>query len=270
MDNHTAFAKASNGLTQIEHSMYGRRASWSPLWWWPCFCYCCRALMTLSVETVDSDQLGRNEFTQWTAQLSSSFFIILFFNAHFQPLAYLPFVNVISHDSIDIFSHFLKLFFTANYKKYKHFHLVWENCCCMNWCWICELKHNLVWFKWFEWRASNTMLPAARVLCVRIPNSTLLIKEMWNSNACSYFALEHKFSPQVQQEKKPPKVILLRKIFLVHFSHSFEQNGGFFQFPKFSYLKEKYVFFLFQRLIKYNFIKFMPQMRNNNFRPLIL
>ena len=39
MNNHTAFAKASNAWTQLEHSMCGRRATWSPLLWWPCYCW---------------------------------------------------------------------------------------------------------------------------------------------------------------------------------------------------------------------------------------
>ena len=26
-----------NGRPQIEHIMRGRRAAWSPLWWWPCY-----------------------------------------------------------------------------------------------------------------------------------------------------------------------------------------------------------------------------------------
>ena len=33
--NRTAFAKAPNEGTQIEHNMCGRRAARSSLWWWP-------------------------------------------------------------------------------------------------------------------------------------------------------------------------------------------------------------------------------------------
>ena len=36
MGNRTAFARAPNEWKQIEHSMCGRRAARSPLWWWPC------------------------------------------------------------------------------------------------------------------------------------------------------------------------------------------------------------------------------------------
>ena len=36
-NNRTAFVKAPNKWPQIEYSMCGRRAAWSPLWWWPCY-----------------------------------------------------------------------------------------------------------------------------------------------------------------------------------------------------------------------------------------
>ena len=50
MNNRTAFAKASKEWTQIEHNVCGRRAAWTPLWWWPCIWYA-RAAWKRHVET---------------------------------------------------------------------------------------------------------------------------------------------------------------------------------------------------------------------------
>ena len=48
MNNRTAFAKAQNEWTQMEHNMCGRRAARSPLWWWPCLCLLIRFLCDVS------------------------------------------------------------------------------------------------------------------------------------------------------------------------------------------------------------------------------
>ena len=42
MNRRTAFARAPNEWTLIEHNMWGRRAARSPFWWWPCFTYSVR------------------------------------------------------------------------------------------------------------------------------------------------------------------------------------------------------------------------------------
>ena len=36
MNDCTAFAKAPNVWTQIKYNICGRRAAFSPMWWWPC------------------------------------------------------------------------------------------------------------------------------------------------------------------------------------------------------------------------------------------
>ena len=60
----TPYRGVVNRRPQIEHIVWGRRAAWSPLWWWPCFVIPGRVLRHPSccVETWTFSQ----HWSQWT------------------------------------------------------------------------------------------------------------------------------------------------------------------------------------------------------------